>query len=102
MYTDDIVFAAVGTDQIFALLRAWHRVTRTIRLSMAIPEKRQAGASVLWLGVVSVAAVGVLFHLPPDKLYEPWTASNARLRTPTTQRPCANFVACLSMCAESG
>eukprot|EP00965_Chrysotila_dentata_P049634 1645765-Pleurochrysis_carterae.AAC.1 len=33
---------------------------------MAITEKRQAGSSVLWLGVVFVAAAGVLF-LPRDK-----------------------------------
>eukprot|EP00965_Chrysotila_dentata_P084410 2787378-Pleurochrysis_carterae.AAC.1 len=33
---------------------------------MAIPEKRQAGASVLWLGVTFVAAAGMLF-LPRDK-----------------------------------
>eukprot|EP00965_Chrysotila_dentata_P165789 5473959-Pleurochrysis_carterae.AAC.2 len=33
---------------------------------MAIPKKRQAGASVLLLGVVFVAAAGVLF-LPRDK-----------------------------------
>eukprot|EP00965_Chrysotila_dentata_P177219 5852902-Pleurochrysis_carterae.AAC.4 len=63
MYTDDIVLAAVGTDRTVALLRAWHRVTRSIGLIMAIPEKRQAGASVLWLGVVFVAAAGVLFLL---------------------------------------
>eukprot|EP00965_Chrysotila_dentata_P083993 2772483-Pleurochrysis_carterae.AAC.1 len=33
---------------------------------MAIPEKRQAGTAVLWLGVIFVAAAGVLF-LPRDK-----------------------------------
>eukprot|EP00965_Chrysotila_dentata_P257877 6213029-Pleurochrysis_carterae.AAC.2 len=61
MYTDDIVLAAVGTDRIVALLRAWHRVTRNVGLTMAIPEKRQEGTSVLWLGVIFVAAAGVLF-----------------------------------------
>eukprot|EP00965_Chrysotila_dentata_P232495 6198998-Pleurochrysis_carterae.AAC.1 len=66
MHTDDIVLAVVGTDRIVALLRAWHRVTRTVVLTMAIPEKRQAGASVLWLGGIFVAAAGVLF-LPRDK-----------------------------------
>eukprot|EP00965_Chrysotila_dentata_P013069 431356-Pleurochrysis_carterae.AAC.1 len=39
--TDDIVLAAVGTDRIVALLRAWHTVTRRVGLTMAIPEKRQ-------------------------------------------------------------
>eukprot|EP00965_Chrysotila_dentata_P177002 5845437-Pleurochrysis_carterae.AAC.1 len=33
---------------------------------MAIPEKRQAGSAVLWLGVVFVAVAGLLF-LPRDK-----------------------------------
>eukprot|EP00965_Chrysotila_dentata_P013202 435769-Pleurochrysis_carterae.AAC.1 len=42
MYTDDVVLAAVGKDRIVALLRAWHRVTCTVALAMAIPEKRQA------------------------------------------------------------
>eukprot|EP00965_Chrysotila_dentata_P097160 3211470-Pleurochrysis_carterae.AAC.1 len=45
MYTDDIVLAAVDTDRIVALLRAWHRVTRSVSLTMAIPEKWQAGTS---------------------------------------------------------
>eukprot|EP00965_Chrysotila_dentata_P231110 6198161-Pleurochrysis_carterae.AAC.3 len=34
---------------------------------MAILEKWQRGASVLWLGVVFVAAVGVLFCFGSDK-----------------------------------
>eukprot|EP00965_Chrysotila_dentata_P125735 4156290-Pleurochrysis_carterae.AAC.1 len=66
MYTDDVVLAAVGTDRIVALLRAWHRVTSTVGLAMAFPEKRQAGTAVLWLGVIFVAAAGVLF-LSRDK-----------------------------------
>eukprot|EP00965_Chrysotila_dentata_P097724 3231063-Pleurochrysis_carterae.AAC.1 len=33
---------------------------------MAIPEKRQAGTSVLWLGIIFVAVAGVLF-LPRNK-----------------------------------
>eukprot|EP00965_Chrysotila_dentata_P095914 3169641-Pleurochrysis_carterae.AAC.1 len=66
MYTDDVVFAAVGTDRIVVLLRAWHKVTSSVGLTMAIPEKRQAGSAVLWLGVIFVAAAGVLF-LPCDK-----------------------------------
>eukprot|EP00965_Chrysotila_dentata_P038486 1279058-Pleurochrysis_carterae.AAC.1 len=66
MYTDDVVLAAVGTDRIVALMRAWHRVTRSVGLTIAILEKRQAGTSVLWLGIVFVAGAGVLF-LPRDK-----------------------------------
>eukprot|EP00965_Chrysotila_dentata_P172290 5686130-Pleurochrysis_carterae.AAC.3 len=66
MYTDDVVLAAVGTDRIVALLCAWNGVTRTVGLTMAIPEKCQAGTSFLRLGVVFVAAAGVLF-LPRDK-----------------------------------
>eukprot|EP00965_Chrysotila_dentata_P102744 3392339-Pleurochrysis_carterae.AAC.1 len=66
MYTDDVVLAAVGAECVVALLRAWHRVTRRVGLAMAIPEKRHAGTSVLWLGIIFVAAAGVLF-LPRDK-----------------------------------
>eukprot|EP00965_Chrysotila_dentata_P123386 4077606-Pleurochrysis_carterae.AAC.1 len=66
MYTDDVVLTDVGAERVVALLRAWHQVTRRIGLAMAIPEKRQAGTSVLWLGIVFVAVAGVLF-LPRDK-----------------------------------
>eukprot|EP00965_Chrysotila_dentata_P258431 6213216-Pleurochrysis_carterae.AAC.1 len=66
MYTDDVVLAAVGTDRIVALLRTWRKVTSSIGLLMAIPEKRQASSAVLWLEIVFVAAAGVLF-LPRDK-----------------------------------
>eukprot|EP00965_Chrysotila_dentata_P100834 3330921-Pleurochrysis_carterae.AAC.1 len=37
MYTDDVVLAAVGTDRIVALLRAWRKVTGSVGLTMAIP-----------------------------------------------------------------
>eukprot|EP00965_Chrysotila_dentata_P094382 3120456-Pleurochrysis_carterae.AAC.2 len=63
MYTDDVVLAAVGIDRIVALVHAWHKVTSSVGLTMVIPEQRQAGSSVLWLGVVFVAAAGVLFLL---------------------------------------
>eukprot|EP00965_Chrysotila_dentata_P027996 930736-Pleurochrysis_carterae.AAC.1 len=43
MYTDDIVLAVVGTHRTVTLLRAWHRVTRNVGLTMAMPEKKQAG-----------------------------------------------------------
>eukprot|EP00965_Chrysotila_dentata_P010228 332464-Pleurochrysis_carterae.AAC.1 len=62
VYTDDVVLAAVGTDCVVAPLRAWHKVTSSVGLTMVIPEKRQACSSVLlWLGVVFVATAGVLF-----------------------------------------
>eukprot|EP00965_Chrysotila_dentata_P105671 3490373-Pleurochrysis_carterae.AAC.1 len=38
MYTDDILLATVGPDRIVALPCAWHRVMRTVGLTMAIPE----------------------------------------------------------------
>eukprot|EP00965_Chrysotila_dentata_P030806 1026565-Pleurochrysis_carterae.AAC.3 len=66
MYSYDIVLAAAGTDRIIALLRAWHRGTCTVGLTIVVPEKRQAGTSVLWLVVIFVAAAGVLF-MPRDK-----------------------------------
>eukprot|EP00965_Chrysotila_dentata_P128811 4258621-Pleurochrysis_carterae.AAC.1 len=65
-YTDNRVLAAVDTDRIVTLLHAWHRVTRNVSLTMAIPEKRKAGTSVFWRGVVFVAAARVLF-LPRNK-----------------------------------
>eukprot|EP00965_Chrysotila_dentata_P082567 2725247-Pleurochrysis_carterae.AAC.1 len=50
MYTDDVVLAAVGTDRVVQLLRAWRKAASSVGLTMAIPEKRQAGSAVLWLG----------------------------------------------------
>eukprot|EP00965_Chrysotila_dentata_P088808 2932348-Pleurochrysis_carterae.AAC.1 len=41
-------------------------VMRTVGLTMAIAEKRQAGTCVLWLRVVFIAAAEVLF-LPRDR-----------------------------------
>eukprot|EP00965_Chrysotila_dentata_P263265 6214798-Pleurochrysis_carterae.AAC.4 len=44
IYTDGVVLATIGADRFVALLRAWHKVTRYVGLTMAIPDKRQAGA----------------------------------------------------------
>eukprot|EP00965_Chrysotila_dentata_P064541 2140194-Pleurochrysis_carterae.AAC.1 len=66
MYTDDTFLAAVGTKRLVALLRSWHKITRAVGLTMAIPKKGRAGSSVLWLGIVFIAGAGVNF-LPRDK-----------------------------------
>eukprot|EP00965_Chrysotila_dentata_P113794 3761417-Pleurochrysis_carterae.AAC.2 len=43
MYTDDVVLAAVGTDRIVALLRAWHKVTSSVGLTKAWPSRKAPG-----------------------------------------------------------
>eukprot|EP00965_Chrysotila_dentata_P254788 6211990-Pleurochrysis_carterae.AAC.8 len=93
---DDVVLAAVGTDRIVALLHPWHKVTSSVGLTMAIPEKRKAGSSVLWLGVVFVAAAGVLF-LPRDKAVR--AGSSARSYTVRTHS--AALRSCVGSCSST-
>eukprot|EP00965_Chrysotila_dentata_P133253 4406465-Pleurochrysis_carterae.AAC.1 len=70
---------------------------------MAIPEKRQAGTSVLWLRIIFVAAAGMLF-LSRDKALRAVDRilNSAPSRGPLTRPHCANFVASSSTCVESG
>eukprot|EP00965_Chrysotila_dentata_P050796 1683941-Pleurochrysis_carterae.AAC.1 len=68
---------------------------------MAIPEKRQAGSAVLWLGVVFVTAAGVLF-LPRDKAVRAADSIRRAFSQVRTQRRCANRVGCSSTCVGCG
>ena len=51
MYTDDPLFQAVGADRLVRLLRCWRRIVLEFKLITAIPEKRNAGTMVTWLGL---------------------------------------------------
>ena len=67
MYTDDKANAAVGIPALVCQLRAWRHVHDNLDLLMAIPEKRQIGCSIVWLGVAFLAILG-LMYIPKDKL----------------------------------
>lgn len=66
-FTDDTNFSIVGVDRTVRFLSVWHRVTTSLGLLMAIPEKRQIGQSALWLGCDFVVCAGVL-AVPPAKI----------------------------------
>ena len=59
MYTDDALFGAVGIDATLNLLREWRGVTSEAGLIMAIPQKREIGTCVLWLGIYFFSILGV-------------------------------------------
>ncbi|MGA0134817.1 MAG: hypothetical protein ACO3ND_10740, partial [Opitutales bacterium] len=59
-FTDDSHFAALGVDRALSVLRHWGELTASIRVEMASFEKRQAGSTVSWLGVLSNSMVGTI------------------------------------------
>ena len=67
IYTDDTAITVVGVDRTLRVLRQWHRLTEELGITMAIPAKRQIGASVTWLGLSMHTALGVL-AVPMPKL----------------------------------
>ena len=66
MYTDDPIFGVVGVKRALALLSTWRKLTLGVRLIMAIPEKRNLGTSLLWLGVLFLAGLGLVI-IPRNK-----------------------------------
>ena len=66
MYTDDPFFGVVGVQRALALLRVWRRLTLDTKLIMAIPEKRNLGTSLIWLGVLFLAGLGLVI-IPTNK-----------------------------------
>ena len=67
MYTDDPIFIVVGVDRALLLLECWYKLTRRLRLLMAIPEKRNLGTWAPWLGVILYAGLGFVI-VPKAKL----------------------------------
>ena len=67
VYSDDPVFLVVGVERTLRALRAWRRLTTSAGLIMAIPEKRCLGSWAKWLGVIIVAALGIVI-VPKDKI----------------------------------
>ena len=67
MYTDDNFLCAVGVERTIRMLRTWRQLTNNLNLLMAIPEKRALGTWCMWLGVLIIAALGIVV-VPRDKL----------------------------------
>ena len=65
-YTDDSHFFALGVDRALSVLRHWSDITSSIRVQMASSDKRQAGATVSWLGILSNSLLGS-FAVPHNK-----------------------------------
>ena len=65
MYTDDPISAVLGSDRMTRFLLCWTKVTRKLRLTMAIALKRQLGCSVKWIGARYFSAG--LITVPKDK-----------------------------------
>ena len=59
MYTDDIVFEAVGCELlVHVVMRSWYNLIREINARMASALKRHGGAAALWLGINHLATLG--------------------------------------------
>ena len=57
-YTDDFKFQVVGIERAMRIMCIWHELTTEFNLRMAIPAKREAGSSTLWLGLRGYATLG--------------------------------------------
>ena len=59
-YTDDFKFQVVGIKRAMRIIfmAVWYTLTRELNLRMAIPAKREAGTSALWLGLRGYATLG--------------------------------------------
>ena len=57
-YTDDFKFQVVGIERAMRIMAVWYQLTRELNLRMAIPAKREAGTSTLWLGLRGYATLG--------------------------------------------
>ena len=65
--TDDPVAAVVGVDCTQRLLPAWHTVTQRVKLEMTDADKRQLEGGVEWIGILLLAAIGLVV-VPKNKL----------------------------------
>ena len=87
MFTDDPCAIVVGVERTLRLLKAWCEVTEGIQLEMAGPEKRQIGGDVEWVGVLLLAAIGLVAM----------GETQAKLLSPHSWRVCGSHRA--SVCA---
>ena len=64
IYTDDPIFIVLGSERMARTLRIWNSVCSRIGLLMAIPEKRQCGTWVEWLGAGISSTLAVAWITP--------------------------------------
>ena len=67
IYTDDPIFIILGAERMARGLRIWNSVCSRVGLLMAIPEKRQCGTWVEWLGA-GISSVLAVAWITPHKL----------------------------------
>ena len=67
MYTDDTFTLTIGIPRTVRLIKAWHWVTRSMNLLMAIPEKRHLGTHIYSLGAHLFVAEMVMV-IPTQKI----------------------------------
>ena len=67
MFTDDPVWVVVGVERTLRALRTWRRLTDSLGLIMAIPEKRSLGSWAKWLGTLLIPMLGLVV-IPRDKI----------------------------------
>jgi hypothetical protein len=67
IYTDDPLFLAISPERMARVLKVWTTLCVDLGLMMAIPEKRQCGTHVLWLGAGISATLGLAW-VPLPKL----------------------------------
>lgn len=79
MYTDDPHATFVGVERTLDGLRVWRDLTTNIGLIMAIASKRCLGSWGKWLGVILIAALGVV-AVPKDKVLRATSAVQDVLR----------------------
>ena len=58
-YTDDPFLVCVGAPRLARAVTLWTRLLQAIGIAVAIPAKRQFGASLRWLGLDFFLSLGV-------------------------------------------
>jgi len=65
-YTDDPFLVSVGAERLARAVLLWNRLLKAIGIAVAIPLKRQFGASIRWLGLDFFLSLGVV-TVPENK-----------------------------------
>jgi hypothetical protein len=67
IYTDDVLIMACGPERMALALRVWTELMHDLGILMAIPQKRQCGTWVQWLGA-GISTSLALAWVPVDKV----------------------------------
>jgi len=72
-YTDDPFLLVVGAKRLARAMELWNRLVKALGLAVAIPAKRQCGATVCWLGLDFFLSLGIVV-IPDNKRLRMLTA----------------------------